>query len=98
MPAPVYIGDEISAAGFRLAGVRIRTPKSEDVAQTLAWACDNASLVMLSETMAMQLTEAELQGYLSRLYPPVVMLPEIRSLQSGFDLLSQLRSRLGVLE
>jgi len=26
MTTPIYIGDEVSAAGFRLAGLRIRVP------------------------------------------------------------------------
>ena len=98
MTAPVYIGDEISAAGFRLAGVRIRTPKVEAVSQTMDWASTNSSLIILSESLALALPDSDLSRYLRQVYPPVIVLPDIRMRRPGLNLLEKLKSQLGVLE
>lgn len=48
MTVPVFIGDEVTAAGFRLAGVRIRNPEPEDVGSVLDWAVKNTSLIIIT--------------------------------------------------
>ena len=48
MAAPVYLGDEVSAAGFRLAGALVRTPPPGDETAALARARAQAPLVLVS--------------------------------------------------
>ena len=98
MAAPVFIGDEVTAAGFRLAGVRIRTPLVEDLPAVLAWAQRNASLILITEQFAAMLDIAAQARLMSQLQPPVVLLPDIREKTPVQDLATQLRSQLGVLE
>lgn len=98
MAAPVFIGDEVTAAGFRLAGVRIRTPSAEDLPAVLAWARRNASLVLITEQFAALLASTQRAQLLVQLQPPVVVLPDIREKTPLQELATQLRAQLGVLE
>lgn len=98
MTAPVFIGDEISAAGFRLAGVRIRTPSAEELPSVLSWARKNTSLIMITADYLKKLDQAEQNKLVSQLDPPVAVVPDIRVKTPVEDLATQLRSQLGVLE
>ncbi len=97
MRTPLFIGDDISAAGFRLSGTRIRSPLPEELAQTLAWANQEASLIMISAGYAALLPPAQLQVYLTQETPLFVVIPDIRSPVDASHLTAALRSQLGVL-
>ncbi len=47
MSVPCYIGDEVSAAGFRLAGARAIVPSAGDEAAALASARQSATLILI---------------------------------------------------
>ena len=96
MVAPVFIGDEVTAAGFRLAGVRIRT--QEELSRILVWAKNNTSLIFITAEYAAKLNQEQQTGLLSQQDPPVVVIPDIRSNTPMQDLATQLRAQLGVLE
>lgn len=98
MTAPVFIGDEVSAAGFRLAGVRIRTPLAEELPKVLTWANKNTSLILITASYLSRLDETEQSKLVSQLDPPVAVVPDIRLETPIEDLATQLRSHLGVLE
>ena len=98
MTAPVFIGDEISATGYRLSGVRTRTPEPNETLEVLTWACEHAPLVMITAEYAAHLTSADSEHFLSRISPPVVVVPAIRSQASGKALANRLRAQMGVLE
>jgi len=98
MKVPVFIGDEVSAAGFRLAGVRIRTPQAEELPSVIAWAKKNTSLILITQEYLNQLNKAEQQQLVRLLDPPVAVIPDINSKTPLVDLATQLRSQLGVLE
>ena len=98
MVAPVFIGDEVTAAGFRLAGVRVRTPLEGDLQGVLDWACSNTSLIYITAEYAATLGRDQQHRLLTQLEPPVVVIPDIRSNTPMQDLATQLRAQLGVLE
>ena len=98
MPAPLFIGDEISAAGFRLAGVRIRTPGEDELQQVLTWARNNATFIMITSDYLSLLGKAERDALLRQEFPPVVEVPDMRTQVAALDLAHQFRSKLGVLE
>lgn len=98
MTAPVFIGDEISAAGFRLAGVRIRTPAYDEILQTLEWASKQASLILITTEYLDMLTSEDHERFLQQLLPPVVVVPDINDYYQAEDLATSLRAQLGVLE
>lgn len=98
MLAPVFIGDEVSAAGFRLAGVRIRTPLAEELPAVLSWARKNTSLILITAEFLQKLEKSAQQQLVSQLEPPVAVIPDVRNSVPVADLATQLRSHLGVLE
>jgi vacuolar-type H+-ATPase subunit F/Vma7 len=87
MTAPVYLGDEVSAAGYRLAGALVRTPRAGEETAALAWALSQAPLVLLSTAVAAGIGEAALRRALSALAPLVLIVP---------DLAARLRTQLGL--
>ena len=94
----MFIGDEISAAGFRLAGVRTRTPTPDTLPQLLKWACTNTSLVLITAEYAAMLPRADMQRLLRQEMPLVVVVPDVRARTPLPDLGTELRAQLGVLE
>lgn len=98
MTAPVFIGDEISASGFRLAGLRIRTPETEDIDKVMTWASEHASFIIITAQYLNFLTIEQQQRYLQQLQPPLVVVPDIRNQHTVRDLATHLRAQLGVLE
>lgn len=98
MTAPVFIGDEVSAAGFRLAGIRIRTPSTEELSGVISWAQKNTSLILITADYLSKLEKPLQQKLVSQLQPPVAVIPDVRLTTPLADLASEMRSHLGVLE
>jgi len=98
MTIPVYIGDAVSAAGYRLAGLRTHVPGTVDINMEIEQACHEAPLVLLGADIASQLPAADLDRLLSRVTPAVVVVPDVRGKAPLPDLVSRLRRQLGVLE
>lgn len=96
MSAPVFIGDEVSAAAYRLAGAHTRTPGAAELAETLAWARAEAPLVLISAEYARLLPERELTQALMALEPPLLIVPDVRNRHPMPDLAARLRRQLGV--
>jgi vacuolar-type H+-ATPase subunit F/Vma7 len=96
MSAPIYLGDELSAAGYRLAGARVRTPAAGEAAQALAWAREQAPLVLLSAAVAAQIGEAALRPALAALAPLVLIVPDPQGEVPLPDLAARLRGQLGI--
>jgi vacuolar-type H+-ATPase subunit F/Vma7 len=96
MPAAVYLGDAVSAAGYRLAGALVRTPSAGEEASALAWARAHAPLVLLSSSVASHIGEAVLRAALSALAPLVLIVPDLHGEVPLPDLAARLRSQLGL--
>lgn len=98
MSAPIYIGDEVSAAGFRLAGMQVCVPRANEYLQLLARACDEAELILISADVARHIPTEDLDRYLALVEPSVVVVPDVRGRSPMQDLSTRLRRQLGVLE
>jgi vacuolar-type H+-ATPase subunit F/Vma7 len=96
--APVFIGDEVTAAGFRMAGVRIRTPLEGELPALLEWANRETSLIYITAEYAATLSGEQQSVLYAQIRPPVVVIPDIRSNTPVQDLATRLRAQLGVLE
>jgi vacuolar-type H+-ATPase subunit F/Vma7 len=96
MPAPIYLGDELSAAGYRLAGALVRTPRAGEEAAALAWARTQAPLVLVSAAVAAGIAEAVLRSALSALAPLVLIVPDLQGDVPLPDLAARLRGQLGL--
>lgn len=88
----------MTAAGFRLAGVRVRTPQEGELPGVLDWANNNTSLIYITAEYATSLDPGQRDRLFTQLDPPVVLIPDIRSNTPVPDLATQLRAQLGVLE
>lgn len=95
---PIFIGDEVSAAGFRLAGARIRVPSPGEESAALTWACEQADLVLLTAEIASSLPAEMLGGVLRSTRPLVLVVPDLRERLAPPDLAAALRHQLGVAE
>jgi len=93
---PVYLGDEVSAAGYRLAGAMVRTPHAGEEAQALRWARSNAPLVLISAAVAAGVGDAALRSALSALTPLVLIVPDLAGVVPVPDLAARLRGQLGL--
>ena len=95
MPAPIFLGDELAAAGYRLAGAQVRTPSPGEAAAALAQACAQSPLVLLSADLAAQVGAAALQRALAAATPLVLVVPDIHGRVPLPDLAARLRAQLG---
>jgi len=96
MQPPVYIGDEVTAAGYRLAGVEVRLPARADVNATFDDACAHAPLVFVSAAIAMHIDVASLRKALAALRPLVLLVPDAQGAVARPDLAARLRGQLGM--
>jgi len=95
---PIFIGDEISAAGFRLAGMLTRSPEPEQLKNTLEWACEQAQLIMITAEYLAMLDPQLQDDCLLREMPVIVIVPDIRNRVAVTDFSTQLRKKLGMIE
>jgi vacuolar-type H+-ATPase subunit F/Vma7 len=95
MSAPVFLGDEVGAAGYRLAGATVRTPSPGEEADALAWACTQGPLVLVSAAVAAAIAEPLLRRAMSVLSPLVLIVPDLQGQVPLPDLAARLRAQLG---
>lgn len=96
MAAPVYVGDEVTAAGFRLAGLDTLVPAHGEEATALADACARAPLVLLCAAVAQRIGEATVRERVIACQPPVAIVPDLAGAAPLPDLATRLRRQLGL--
>jgi vacuolar-type H+-ATPase subunit F/Vma7 len=96
MSAPLYLGDEVSAAGYRLAGARVRTPRAGDEAAVLEWARLHSPLVLVSAAVATGIDDTVLREALAAPAPLVLVVPDLQGSVPLPDLAARLRAQLGL--
>ena len=96
MALAYYLGDEISAAGFRLAGVTTRIPAAGDETDALAAACSEATLVLVSAAVAAHIDDDALSRALAAFSPLTLLVPDAAGKVELPDIASRLRRQLGL--
>ncbi|MBF0294604.1 MAG: Vacuolar H+transporting two-sector ATPase F subunit [Magnetococcales bacterium] len=97
MPSPVFIGDEASATGWRLAGARVVTPTpGEEATTVLAYLSGGTELLLLSTSCARRLPQTLLERVLVSLRPLTLVVPEVTDPAPAFDLMHRVRARMGI--
>ena len=96
MAAPIYLGDEVSGAGFRLAGLTARVPPRGDETTALASARAEAPLVLVAASVAARIAERELRAATAALAPLVLIVPDLDGGTPVPDLARRLRRQLGL--
>ncbi|HKJ10730.1 MAG TPA: Vacuolar H+transporting two-sector ATPase F subunit [Gammaproteobacteria bacterium] len=97
MAAPLFIGDPLTAAGYRLAGARVHLAAGDDdPAALLAWGLEQTGLLILGADFAQRLPEPELRAALRHRRTLVVTVPDAGGHAAPPDLAAWLRGQLGV--
>jgi len=96
MTGPCYIGDEAIAAGFRLAGVRVQAVRAGEEAAAFAAGRGQASLALVSSSVAAGIRASALDAALAALAPLMVIVPDLRGDAPAPDVASRLRRELGL--
>ncbi len=98
MALACYIGDEVSAAGFRLAGASVVVPFPGSEAAALATARANASIVLIAADVAARISPRELALARAALAPLTLIVPDLRGEMAMPDVAARLRAQLGLEE
>ena len=92
-----YIGDEATAAGYRLAGAEVRVPAAAEVADAFRHACESdAELVLLSAGLAAALPQEELDAALLGERPLIAVVPDAHGRHAAPDVAREVRLALGI--
>jgi vacuolar-type H+-ATPase subunit F/Vma7 len=92
-----YIGDEATAAGYRLAGAEVRVPSAADAAEVFHRAVsDGAAMILLSAEFAGALDPEELTEALLGEQPLVAIVPDVYGRHPTPDIAREVRLALGI--
>jgi vacuolar-type H+-ATPase subunit F/Vma7 len=72
-----FIGEELPAAGYRLAGAAVRTPGAGEELAALQAARAEADLVLVSARLAARIAPAALEAVLAAPQPLALVVPEL---------------------
>lgn len=98
MSVCAFIGDEVSAAGFRLAGVDVHVPAAEQAAGLFRRLLGESQLILITAEVAGWLPQDLLARALRADWPLVLVIPDVRGQVQPPDLSSLLRRQLGMAE
>ena len=96
MSAVVFIGDELSAVGFRLAGLEAPPLGEGETTTVLAEARQSAGAVLITAAAAAEVRKYDLDEALLALIPPVAIVPDILGVVAPPDLGRRLKAALGI--
>ncbi len=94
--APAFIGDEVTAAGYRLAGAKVHSPPPGAETAALADARATAPLVLITAAFAARVDAPALRAALAALAPVVVIVADAHGDVAPPDLAARLRGQLGL--
>jgi vacuolar-type H+-ATPase subunit F/Vma7 len=100
MPAGLcaFMGDEVSAAGFRLAGIEVRVPSAQETAAVFRRLASDFQLVLITAELAERLPAEELERALAADRPLVLVIPDVRGRARPPEIGALLRRQLGMAE
>lgn len=99
MKSAVFIGDELTAAAFRLAGADARVVAPEETPATLRSVLEgDAALVVLAAAHAAQVGAIWLHSLIKACDPPIAVVGDLAGRCPAPDLDAEVRSRLGIAQ
>lgn len=93
MARVAYVGDEVSGAGYRLAGARIYLPAPGEEWAAIERACTENELVLLSRACVERLPPAALSPLLRRATPLLLVVPD--GARGEVDIVAEMKRRIG---
>ncbi|MDH3532751.1 MAG: hypothetical protein OEO82_07460 [Gammaproteobacteria bacterium] len=96
MAAPVFIGDEVTAAGYRLAGARVVVPAAGQVEAAFAAALAATELLLITAACAAELSASRLERAMQSADPLLLIVPDAAALAAPADLSQRVDRVLGL--
>lgn len=96
MHVVAFIGDELSAAGYRLAGAATYVPAAGEEGTVFSAARAHAALVLVTAECAARIPPAELHPALAAVRPLTLIVPDVRGRVAPADLGRLVRQQLGM--
>ena len=90
------IADELTAAGWRLAGAHVHTPELSAVSECLRTASPEADVVLITAALASGVPASQLEEALLALQPLLLVIADVRHEREPPDLESLVRRAFGV--
>jgi vacuolar-type H+-ATPase subunit F/Vma7 len=94
----VFIGDEVCAAGFRLAGVTCYTPAAAEVTALFQRLRGEAGMILITAEYARHVPERALAEAQREQHPLLLVIADIRDRAVPADMASALKRQLGLAE
>ncbi len=98
MAAVYFLGDQVSAVGWRLAGVSIVVPKEGEEAARFAELLSQAELLLVTAELAEKVPQKLLEQALTSITPLVLVVPDVRGHIPVPDLAKRMQSQLGLVQ
>jgi vacuolar-type H+-ATPase subunit F/Vma7 len=92
----IFIGDELTAAGFRLTGIETLVPQPDAAGSALQDARKRAGLVIMTADLARHVRPPELEVAMLAETPTIAIIPDVLFGAPVPDLARRLRSALGI--
>lgn len=96
MSVVAFIGDEISALGYRLGGAEVHTPAPRDVRETFKAVLATADVVMITAEAARHVPQHRLDAAQSSLSPLVIVINDARNRTPPPDIEERVHTTLGL--
>ncbi|SDW35367.1 V-type ATP synthase subunit F [Thiocapsa roseopersicina] len=98
MAACAFLGDEVSGLGFRLAGVEVHCPESQEVRALFLRLREETRVIVMTAEIAAALPPDLLRDAELATWPLVLVIPDVRNRVAAPDLVAEVRRRLGMAE
>jgi vacuolar-type H+-ATPase subunit F/Vma7 len=96
---PVFIGDEVTAAGYRLAGLEVRTAEPAQARAALDQArSEEPPVILVTAELARAIPPAEMDGLVASAHPPIQVVADAGGRTLPPDLAARIRSQVGAAE
>jgi len=95
-PDIVFIGDEVSAAGYRLAGAAVHSPLADDTPDVFRKVCKHADVVMVTAEFAAHIAAPRLNEALAGVAPLVLVVEDARGRVVPANLEDRVHAVLGL--
>lgn len=93
-----FIGDEVTAAGFRLGGAEVHIPAFDQVPALFRQLRDKADLLIFTAETVAQVPEELIRQSLHQGHPLLLVIPDATGRRQPEDLVARLRHQLGMSE
>ena len=98
MTTTAFIGDELTAAGFRLAGAQVYSPAVEEIPELFRRLGRECELLLLTAEAADLVPRALIHQVTAAGRPLLLVVPDARQKRQPEDLTAMLRGKLGMSE